>query len=216
MTLARMKRSSRPSQCQKPRGWIGRLVLRSMNRRHARVTDWGLQHVTIAEHDTILDVGCGGGVTVGKLATAAPKGKVYGIDHSPESVGTARVTTAALIAQERVAIELASVSQLPYADNMFDLVTAVETHFWWGDIAAGMREIWRVLKPGGNLTVIAEFYNGPKYAKYADRIAKVTSMAVLDVDQHRSLFSDAGYRDIRVVEHAKRGWLSVVGAKPAN
>ena len=211
-----MKRSSRPSQCQKPRGWIGRLVLRSMNRRHAHVTDWGLQHVTIAEHDTILDVGCGGGVTVCKLATAAARGKVYGIDHSPESVGTARVTTAALIVQERVAIDLASVSQLPYADNIFDLVTAIETHFWWGDIAAGMREIWRVLKPGGRLTIIAEFYNGPKYAKYADRIAKMTSMAVLDVEQHRSLFFDAGFRDIRVVEQADRGWLSVVGAKPAD
>jgi ubiquinone/menaquinone biosynthesis C-methylase UbiE len=186
-----------------------------MNRRHARVTDWGLQQVTIAGHDTILDVGCGGGVTIGKLATAAPGGKVYGVDHSPESVAAARAATARLIVQERVAIDLGSVSHLPYADDMFDLVTAVETHFWWGDIDAGMREIWRVIKPGGRLAIIAEFYNGPKYAKYADRIARMTSMAVLDVEQHRSLFADAGFSDIRVVEHADRGWLSVVGAKPA-
>jgi 2-polyprenyl-3-methyl-5-hydroxy-6-metoxy-1,4-benzoquinol methylase len=38
-----------------------------MNRRHSRVTDWGLQQVAIREHDTILDVGCGGGRTVAKL-----------------------------------------------------------------------------------------------------------------------------------------------------
>jgi SAM-dependent methyltransferase len=208
-----IKRSSQPSQCQKPRGWIGRLFLRSMNRRHARVTNWGLQHVTIRENDTILDVGCGGGVTVAKLAMAAPKGKISGIDHSADSVAAARETNRSLTAQGRVTIELASVSALPYSDNVFDLVTAVETHFWWGEIAAGMREIFRVLKPGGHLIMIAEFYNGPKYAKYADRIRKFTSMAVLDVEQHCALFADAGFTDVDVTEDASAGWLSVVGTK---
>jgi ubiquinone/menaquinone biosynthesis C-methylase UbiE len=187
-----------------------------MNRRHAGVTQWGLQHVTIRENDTILDVGCGGGVTVAKLAMAAPKGRVYGVDHSDASVAAARETNRSLIAQGRVAIEQASVSALPYSDSQFDLVTAVETHFWWGDIAAGMHEIFRVLKAEGRLILIAEFYNGPKYAKYADRIRKFTSMAVLDVEQHRALFADAGFTDIRVTEDAAAGWLSVVGTKRSN
>jgi len=213
ITIPGIKRSSQPSQCQKPRGWIGRFVLRSMNRRHARVTQWGLQHVTIRENDTILDVGCGGGVTVAKLAMAAPHGKVYGIDHSEASVAAARETNRSLIAQGRVTIDQASVSALPYPDSLFDLVTAVETHFWWGDIAAGMHEICRVLKAGGRLILIAEFYNGPKYAKYADRIRKFTSMAVLDVAQHRALFGEAGFTDIRVTEDVPAGWLSVVGTK---
>jgi 2-polyprenyl-3-methyl-5-hydroxy-6-metoxy-1,4-benzoquinol methylase len=55
-------------QCQKPTGWLGRFVLWNMNSRHSKVTDWGLAHVSVEKHDTILDVGCGGGKTICKLA----------------------------------------------------------------------------------------------------------------------------------------------------
>jgi ubiquinone/menaquinone biosynthesis C-methylase UbiE len=109
----------------------------------------------------------------------------------------------------------ASVSELPFDDHTFDLVTAVETHFWWQDLDAGMREVFRVLKPGGRLVLIAEFYNGGKYAMYADRIARYTSMAVLDVAQHRALFDAAGFADVRVDEQPARGWLCLVGTKPS-
>jgi SAM-dependent methyltransferase len=69
-------------QCQKPTGWLGRFLLWQMNSRHSRLTDWGLIHVSVEPHFTILEVGCGGGRTVHKLAALATKGKVYGIDYS--------------------------------------------------------------------------------------------------------------------------------------
>jgi SAM-dependent methyltransferase len=75
-------RSSRVNQCQNPTGRVGRLVLRNMNSRHSKVTDWGLSHASIGKQDIVLDVGCGGGRTVSKLAAIATQGKVYGIDHS--------------------------------------------------------------------------------------------------------------------------------------
>ena len=53
-----------------------------MNRSHSSVTDWGLKHVQIDEHFTILDVGCGGGRTIEKLAALATKGMVYGVDYA--------------------------------------------------------------------------------------------------------------------------------------
>lgn len=85
------------NQCRKPGWWIGRLVARNMNARHSEVTDWGLSHVSFETHFTILDVGCGGGRTINKLAAIASDGKVYGIDYSPASVAVARRTNAALI-----------------------------------------------------------------------------------------------------------------------
>ena len=201
-------------QHQKPSGWMGRVVLWLMNRRHSNLTDWGLGHISIKERDTILDVGCGGGRTVSKLAAAASKGTVSGIDYSEESVAAARRFNRTLIEVGRVEIRQASVSDLPFADNGFDLVTAVETHFWWRDIGAGMRDIFRVLKPSGRMSIIAEFYNGGKHAKYADRLSRWTTMAILDVDQHKALFSSAGFTDVQVVEERTKGWICVMGTKP--
>ena len=148
--------AKRVTQCQHPSGWLGRLILRNMNARHSGVTDWGLSHVAIAKGDTVLDVGCGGGRTVSKLAAMATQGKVYGVDFSQESVAFAARTNRQSIAAGRVEIRHGSVSQLPFRDDMFDVITAVETHFWWSDLPGDMREILRVLKPGGKLVVIAE------------------------------------------------------------
>ncbi|PYU00863.1 MAG: hypothetical protein DMG38_06150 [Acidobacteria bacterium] len=82
--------SSRVNQCSKPSGWLGRSTLWRMNASHSNLTDWGLQHVSIANHYTILDVGCGGGRTVSKLAAMATQGKVYGVDYSEESVAATK------------------------------------------------------------------------------------------------------------------------------
>jgi SAM-dependent methyltransferase len=132
--------SGQVSQCQKPRGWLGRFVLWNMNYRHSKATDWGLGHVCVEKDFTILDVGCGGGRTLSKLATAATQGKVYGIDYSKESVAVTKRMNARWLEMGRVEVRQASVSHLPFQDGMFDLVTAVETHFWWPDLAADMHK----------------------------------------------------------------------------
>src|SRR6478672_1477494 len=103
---------SRVNQCQNPTGWLGRMVLRNMNARHTKVTDWGLSKASIGKQDIILDVGCGGGRTVSKLAAIATQGKVYGIDHSTESVAMAMRTNKQWIDIARVEIQEASVSRL--------------------------------------------------------------------------------------------------------
>jgi ubiquinone/menaquinone biosynthesis C-methylase UbiE len=204
-----------PSQCQKPNGLLGRFVLRNMNSRHSRVTDWGLANVSVENHYTILDVGCGGGRTLSKLAAAAAQGKVYGIDHSEASVAGSKRANAQLINVGRVGVRHGSVSQLPFADGTFDLVTAVETHFWWPDLPADMREIFRVLKSGGRLVVIAEVYKGAntRVAKLCEQYAGRTGLTLLDVDEHRELFTRSGYSDVQVIVEREKGWICGVGRK---
>ena len=206
-------RRKSPTQCERPSGLLGRLVLWTMNRRHSKLTDWGLAKVTVRPDDAVLDVGCGGGRTVSKLAAAASRGIVHGVDLSEASVTAALRFNRALVDSARVRIQQASASALPFPDATFDLVTAVETHFWWSDLAAGMREARRVLKPGGRMVVIAEFYDGGKHARYAEKLARYTGIAVLDLGQHRAMFEEAGFVDVRIEEDAARGWICCVAVR---
>jgi ubiquinone/menaquinone biosynthesis C-methylase UbiE len=204
-------------QCRKPTGRMGRFTLWRMNWSHSRLTDWGLTKITIEPHSMILDVGCGGGRTVSKLAAIATQGKVCGIDYSDESVAVSKKTNARWIDLGRVEIREGSVSQLPFSDDVFDLVTAVETHYFWPDLAADTREVLRVLKPGGALIMIAEAYKGAKTAagKLAEKFLPLAGMALLSVDEHRELFTTAGYGDVQVIEEAAKGWICSIGRKPA-
>jgi len=208
-------RNSRVNQCQNPTGWLGRLVLRNMNSRHSKVTEWGLSHASIRKQDIILDVGCGGGRTASKLAAIATQGKVFGIDHSTESVAIAMRTNKQWIDSARVEIREASVSQLPFSDGAFDLITAVETHFWWPALPTDLREVLRVLKPGGRLIIIAEVYKGAAAfnSRAVERFSKKTGMALLSVEEHRELFTDAGYSDVQIITEPSKGWICCIGGK---
>jgi SAM-dependent methyltransferase len=203
-------------QARKPTKWIGRAFLRAMNAGHSSLTDWGLMHVVIKNHFTILDVGCGGGRTVEKLAAIATDGMIYGIDYAEGSVAASRAQNGQLMKAGRVAIEKASVSQLPFPDNKFDLVTAVETQYYWPNLVEDMREILRVLKPGGKLIVIAETYQGGKYDKLKWPVMWLLRSSHLSVNGHRELFSKAGYTDVEILEEQNKGWISGIGSKPTN
>jgi len=201
-------------QCQKPTGWLGRFVLWHMNSRHSKVTDWGLTHISIQRNDTILDVGCGGGRTLSKLA-AATDGKVYGVDYSEASVAASKRNNARWIEMGRVDVRLGSVSQLPFPDSVFDLVSAVETHFWWPDLPGDMREVFRVVKHGGKLVVIAEVYKGANtaVARLSEKYAAKTGIKMLGIDEHRELLANAGYSEIQIDVEPDKGWICAVGTK---
>lgn len=201
------------SQCKRPRGFLGRFVLWNMNARHSRVTDWGLSHVTLRSTDVVLDVGCGGGRTVAKLAAIAPQGKVYGVDYSAESVAMARKVNRRAIETGRVEIREGPVSQLPFSDGMFDVVTAVETHFWWPDLPNDMREVFRVVKPGGTVVVIAEIYKGADTAasKLAEKYISPSGMKFLSADEHRELLRQAAFADVEIFTH--KSWICATGKK---
>jgi SAM-dependent methyltransferase len=201
-------------QYRKPRRWLGRPLLWMMNVRHSRLTDWGLQQVPLEKHFTMLDVGCGGGRTIQKLAAIASEGKVYGIDHSAASVTAARGANARWLVDGRVDIQQGSVSNLPFPDGMFDVVTAVETHYYWPDLVADLCEIRRVLKPGGRLVIIAETYKGRRFDAFFRPAMKLLRATYLTVTEHRDMLSDAGYSETAVLEESKKGWICAIGRQP--
>jgi SAM-dependent methyltransferase len=202
-------------QVRKPTKWIGRRFLQAMNVAHSALTDWGLGHVQIGKSFAILDVGCGGGRTIAKLAALAPEGSVRGIDYSAESVAASRRENADAIAAGRVEIEQASVSRLPFPDGRFDLVVTVESQYYWPRPVEDMREIRRVLKPGGRAAVILETYKGGRFGLVKGAVMKALMSKHLTVDQHREIFSSAGFTNVEISTEPRHGWFCGVGTKPA-
>ena len=202
-------------QARKPDKWFGRIFARAMNKSHDAMTTWGLDHVIIERQFRVLDIGCGGGRTIAKLAAIASAGVVDGIDYAEGSVAVARGYNANLIEAGRVVIQKASVSKLPFPDNTFDRVTAIETQYYWPDLKGDMREILRVLRPGGRLVVIAETYKGGKYDRFKWPVMWLLRSSHLSVSDHRELFASAGYVNIEIFEEHNRGWICGVATKPS-
>ncbi|WP_406534510.1 class I SAM-dependent methyltransferase [Methanobrevibacter sp.] len=130
-----------------PQGKLGNMQLKSMNKEHTPVSLWGLKHLDIKDDDIILDIGCGGGMNVKRMAEKAKK--VFGIDYSIVSVELSTEVNEDLIKNGLVEIVEGNVQSLPFEDETFDIVTAFETVYFWPDIEKCFGEVKRVLKPGG-------------------------------------------------------------------
>lgn len=200
-------------QVKKPTRFVGRIFARMMNSSHSALTNWALTHLKIDKGGTVLDVGCGGGGTIEKLAQIATA--VYGVDYAPGSVGESQSHNKQLIAEGRVHVERASVSRLPFSGDSFDVVTAIETQYYWPDVPNDMREILRVLKPGGRLMVVAESYKGGRNDWLLGPVMKLIGSNRISVDDHRALFQTAGYTEVELFEEQHKGWLCSIGRKPA-
>jgi SAM-dependent methyltransferase len=163
--------------------------------------------------------GFGGGPTLARLAERAPRGTIHGVDYSEESVAMSRRTNRRVVEEGRAEIRQASVSSLPFAHGMFDLVTAVETHYYWPDLNADTQEVLRVLKPGGTFVIIAEAYKGGKYDRMLSRLEALARTGImkyahLTVAEHHDLLAKAGFSDVRVLEEYDKGWLCAISRRP--
>lgn len=107
----------------------------------------------------VLEAGCGTGLILGRLAKHADS--AWGVDISPGMVRVAK--------QRGLSVVLGSVTNLPFADDSFDLVCSFKVLAHVPDIGAALRELARVTRPGGQL--VLEFYNPFSLRYLAKRIA---------------------------------------------
>ncbi len=203
------------NQWRKPTGRSGRILARVFNFSHLKGTNWGLKHIAIEKNFTILDVGCGGGGTVSKLARIATIGKIYGIDFSEDCVNVSRRTNRHGILTGRVEILQASVTCMPFPDRMFDLVTAVNSHYYWPNLSSDLQEVLRILKPGGCLALIGESYKGGKFDERDRRFVEWTHLTSHSVKELGEIVSKAGFSNIKMLEEYDKGWICGIGRKPA-
>jgi ubiquinone/menaquinone biosynthesis C-methylase UbiE len=142
------------SQFGEPRGLRGWLAAHLVARLTGDANRWMVDCLQVGPHDRVLDVGCGPGLAVAAAAALVSKGPVVGVDASPTMVRLARRRNRTAVRQGRVEIRQADAARLPYPDGHFTRAGSLNSLQFWPSPDDGLRELYRVLEPGGRITVV--------------------------------------------------------------
>ena len=141
------------AQFARPSGWLGRhLIGPWLDRISGPMNNLALAELDLQETDDVLEVGFGGGALLAMIA-GRTTGRVLGVDISPQMVERARRR---FRRTERVRLFHASVQKLPLADRSVDKACSVNNVYFWPDPVRALRELARVIRPGGSLSICFE------------------------------------------------------------
>lgn len=200
-------------QSRKPEGLSGRLMGEYMGKIHGQVTEWGLSKVNINSNDIILEIGCGGGYTINKLAKKIINGKIYGLDYSEVMIKLAREINREFIEKGLVEIKYGLVSSLPFLENTFNLIMGIETVNFWPEIINDLKEILRILKPNGTLILINNSYKNKKFKKRNKNWKKLTNFNLYTPKKFEKYFLRAGFFNVQIFEFKEKNWITIKGNK---
>jgi len=178
-----------------PQGFWGRMILRGMNRFHASLANRGMKQVEWQPEWNVLDIGCGGGANLKRLLNLCPKGNIYGIDLSKESVSFAQKYNAKDL-DKRCFIQQGDVCSLPYKEEAFDAVTAFETVYFWSPVNKALSEVARVLRKGGCFLISLEASDPELGKMWTERI---DGMVVYTPAELEEWLYEAGFSSIRTI-----------------
>ena len=199
------------SQTRKPEGFLGKMMLGTMNPGHAKLADWGFAHLPVIAPERAADLGCGGGRNAGELLKKYPMAHVTAVDYSPLSVEKAKEYNKAMIAAGRCKVLQGDVSELSLPAEAFDLATAFETVYFWPGLEKCFAQVAKVLKPGG-LFMICNESDGTdptslKYEKIIDGMKNYT------VEELEAALTAAGFSEVTNDHHPSKPWITVLARK---
>ena len=185
-----------------PKGYWGRKTLKAMNNDHSRLTDWGISMFDMPDNPVCLDVGCGGGLTVQKLASHT-ENTVYGVDISDEAIYLTQKLNKKDVKHGKVVLIKSDVKELNIPDNSIDIATAVETFYFWQDKVACLTKIYNLLKDGGQLVIMLDAYDDGD-TDYMQHIVDLIGLELNTIDQFYSMLSTAGFTEITHATNGKK------------
>ena len=177
-------------QFSNPSGFFGKFIGNRMARGNVYDAEWTISLLDIQPQARVLEIGFGPGVSTQIAGEKASQGFVAGIDHSRTMVESASRRNAAAISSGQMELKHGEVFALPYPDESFDTVFSLHSIYFWTNPVDGLREIRRVLKPGGLLGITIQ----PKDA-WVQRVDP-NVMTLYFGSEIASLFSESGYRNI--------------------
>jgi len=140
-------------QSRRPSGWLGEVVARVMARETHAANVFALSQLRAEPHHSVLEIGCGPGRSLEQLASRHGAGFVAGIDPSDVMVRLATRRLRGQIERGQVDVRSAEAARLPFEPARFDAALAVHVLYFWPDARVELREIRRVLRPGGVLVI---------------------------------------------------------------
>lgn len=137
-----------------PSGFLGGAALTAMALNSGGQNRAALDLLAPRLGDSVIELGCGPGMGVrAALKRVGREGFVAGVDQSATAAHYAAHTVHGACLDGRAAIMRAEAADLPFRDSMFDRAFAVNTFQFWSDPARALREVARVLAPGGRLVI---------------------------------------------------------------
>ncbi|MGE5646593.1 MAG: class I SAM-dependent methyltransferase [Acidobacteriota bacterium] len=189
-----------------PRGYGGAIIGYLMALTHGKRSSWILDRLAILPSDRVLEIGFGPGTEIKRAAQLACQGFVAGIDVSAVMLGQAQRRNRENIRQGRVELRLASMQEIPYPSQGFDKVFAVNSIQFATDLSQALKEIRRVLKPGGVAALAVQpLWKGASKASAAE-IGRALAGAM----------AEAGFRGVEAAERHlwPRSMVCVFGRAP--
>lgn len=163
--------------------WLYSLVWKSPKSNRAAV-----EFASLSERDRFLDVGCGLGAALEHAA--ATGAEVAGVDPSPSMVARASRRVPEADVRE------GSAEAIPFPDDHFTVAINVSSFHHWADREAGLKEMLRVLAPGGRLHVVEDKL---KEGKDGHGLSHQDSQVLA------AKLAELGYADA-AVDELKPGW----------
>jgi SAM-dependent methyltransferase len=160
---------------------------RGMEERHWHTAKEALARMPVEAGETVLDLGTGSGYALRALRETRDLGRGVGLDASREMVHNARAYT------DDDAIEFCSgdFGHLPLADDAVDHVWSMEAFYYARDPGAALREIRRVLRPGGTFFCAVNFFEESVHT-HEWRASVGVEMRLWDRERYRDAFREAG------------------------
>ena len=194
----------------KPHGEEGVETIKNMNENHQPISEFAFKCVDVGTNDRILDIGCGGGVNIEKFLKLTDN-NVEGIDYSDVSVKESAKRNQKAIGDKRCRIIQADVSKMPIDDEVYDLVSAFETIYFWPDIENTFKEVLKIIKPGGQF-MIAQGTDGnhPDDEKWLNSVEGMTVYTASELEKY---LLNAGFGSVESFKKENDYILVVIAKK---
>lgn len=199
------------SQTGKPEGTLGKMMLKGMNSGHAKLADWGFEHLPKLSLKMAADLGCGAGRNAGELLKKYPQANVTAMDYSALSVQKAKEYNQTMIDAGRCKVIQGDVSKLPLEADSYDLVTAFETIYFWPGLEKCFSQVAKILKDGGYFMICNESDGKDQTSKKFESI--IDGMRCYTPAEITAALKVAGFTSVKSDHHPSKPWITVIAKK---